>query len=273
MQQTDPHSDAPERAGTSPPVGLLAVCAIVFVISVAATGYLCRSTCCQLDMPGGWKLSMMWLRMPGQTWLSSAASFLLMWLAMMVAMMLPSALPMLLAHRRCLTQLGNGHTRTPTAIVASGYFCMWLLAGAAVYLLGAAFALTAMRCNWLSRAVPALSGAMLVVAGAFQFSGWKRAGLRSCRQPLGCAFSPGDKPIQVSWRYGLKQGVSCCVCCTPPTLAMLAFGMMNPIVMGAIAAVIATEKLAPRPDLLVRVFGAAAVTIGIAIVVRIVLGH
>ena len=39
-------------------------------------------------------MTMMWMRMPGQTWIVSATSFLLMWLAMMVAMMLPSVFPM-----------------------------------------------------------------------------------------------------------------------------------------------------------------------------------
>ena len=52
---------------------------IAFIASVAATVYFCRSMCCQMEMPGGWTMSMMWMRMPGQTWLASATSFLLMW--------------------------------------------------------------------------------------------------------------------------------------------------------------------------------------------------
>ena len=50
-------------------------------------------------MPGGWTMSMAWMRMPGQTWLGFAASFLGMWVAMMVAMMLPSLVPMLWRYR------------------------------------------------------------------------------------------------------------------------------------------------------------------------------
>jgi len=49
-----------------------------------------------MEMPGGWTMSMMWMRMPGQTWFASALSFQFMWLAMMVTMMMPSALPMFL---------------------------------------------------------------------------------------------------------------------------------------------------------------------------------
>src|SRR5580765_6823450 len=67
--------------------------ALVFAGSSVATVYFCGSMSGGMDMPGGWTMSMMWMRMPDQTWTSSTAMFLLMWLARMVAMMLPSALP------------------------------------------------------------------------------------------------------------------------------------------------------------------------------------
>ena len=44
-------------------------------------------------MPGGWTMSMAWMRMPGQTWAGAAASLLAMGIVMMVAMMLPSLIP------------------------------------------------------------------------------------------------------------------------------------------------------------------------------------
>jgi predicted metal-binding membrane protein len=54
-------------------------------------------------------------------------------------------------------------------------------------------------------------------------------------------------------------------------LILLALGMMNPIVIGAVAAVIAMEKLLPRPELIVRISGAAALVAGIVIIGRFVL--
>jgi len=53
----------------------------------------------EMPMPGGWTMSMAWMRMPGQTWPGAAASFLGMWIVMMVAMMLPSLVPMLCGDR------------------------------------------------------------------------------------------------------------------------------------------------------------------------------
>src|SRR5258708_4778205 len=122
-------NESPGCAGHGQAIGLAAVCAIVFAISASATIYFCRSMSGGMEMPGGWTMSMMWMRMPGQTWTASSAMFLLMWLAMMVAMMLPSALPMLLTFRRALTGNGNGNYGAPIIFVASGYFFVWLVIG------------------------------------------------------------------------------------------------------------------------------------------------
>ncbi len=220
-------------------------------------------------MPGGWTMSMMWMRMPGQTWAASAAMFMLMWLAMMIAMMLPSALPMLLNFRRSL--IGNRHENTgaPVMLAASGYFLVWSLIGAAVYPLGAGLALAAMRLEWVSRTVPALSGAALIAAGAMQFTRWKLSGLRQCRNPSGCAAAPNSNALGMGWRYGLRQGLSCFVCCAAPMLALLVLGAMNLTVMVLITAFIALEKLLPKPEPVVRILGAALAVTGAIFIVRL----
>jgi hypothetical protein len=53
---------------TALPAEFIAVCVLAFVAGVAATAYFCRSMCGDMEMPGGWTMSMMWMRMPGQTW-------------------------------------------------------------------------------------------------------------------------------------------------------------------------------------------------------------
>ena len=75
----------------------LGISAIVFAASAAMTIASCASMAAmgKMAMPGGWALSMMWMRIPGQTWSGAAASFLGKWVVMMVAMMLPSLTPML----------------------------------------------------------------------------------------------------------------------------------------------------------------------------------
>jgi len=234
-------------------LGFMAACALAFIASAAATIYFCRSMCCEHEMPGGWKMSMMWMRMHGQTWLASAASFLVMWLAMMVVMMLPSALPMFLGTRRRCGSL---------FCMASGYFAIWLAAGVAVYLFGVALAAMAMRSDFFSRAVPALSGGSLLVAGAFQFTGWKMIGLQRCRSSFGALTSCPDR--ETGFRLGCKQGAACCVCCSAPMMILVVLGMMSPLVMIGVSVLIAAEKLLPRPEIIARVVGLPAIIAAIA---------
>ena len=254
-------------AGAALPAKLIVVCAIAFVASVAATVYFCRSMSGGMEMPGGWTMSMMWMRMPGQTWTASAGMFMLMWLAMMVAMMLPSALPMLLNFRQSLPGNENRNLGAPVIFAASGYFLVWQVFGAVVYLAGVMFALATMRLEWLSRMVPALSGAALMVAGAIQLTAWKMSGLRRCRT-LGCAELQSRDTLKAGWCHGLKQGAVCFICCLAPMLALLVLGAMNLTVMILIAATIATEKLVSKPEPFVRIFGIAALIAGAVAIAR-----
>jgi predicted metal-binding membrane protein len=215
-----------------------------------------------MEMPGGWTMSSMWTRMPGQTWFGSATSFLLMWLAMMVAMMLPSALPTFLKTIRAQVSL---------SIMATGYFLVWAALGVGIYALGVAFAAVAMRWESFSRVVPALSGVALIAAGVFQFTRWKMTGLLGCRSPSGCI--AGCPEHETNFRLGCKQGASCCVCCAAPMLVMLVLGMMNPLVMVVIALAIAAEKLLPRPESVSRLVGVAAIVAGVGTITRLLLTH
>ena len=94
-------------------------------------------------MSGGSTMSMMWMRMPGQTWLGVAASFLSMWTVMMAAMMLPSLVPMLMRYRQVVSKTTEARLHALTALVGVGYFVVWTLLGAVVFPLGVAIAATA----------------------------------------------------------------------------------------------------------------------------------
>ena len=215
-------------------------------------------------MPGGWTMSMMWMRMPGQTWFTSAGMFLLMWLAMMVAMMLPSAMPMLGHCHRCLKSGGMVSAGAATMLVACGYFAVWTVIGLVMYLVGVSWAYATMQWSGLSRAVPAMVGATLVVSGGIQFSRWKMDALKRCRDPLTYAALKTVGAGKNAWWHGLSQGVSCAICCSGPMLALLALGAMNLTVMVVVALQIAMERLAPKPDLLLRLSGTVAIIIGAA---------
>ena len=209
-----------------------------------------------MPMPGGWTMSMMWMRMDGQSWLAATAVFLLMWLAMMVAMMLPSALPMFL-----------GAWRAPGVLsaMAAGYFAIWLAVGAVIYVPGVLFAAAAMRWDALSRAVPMLSGLALIGAGLFQFTRWKLTSLLRCRSAFGCGASRPERRAGLG--LGCRQGAACCLCCAAPMLALLVLGMMNPAVILGVAVIIAAEKILPRPQTVARIVGVATIFAGVVMTI------
>ncbi len=256
---------APTRAQPLP-LGFLATCVMAFGAAIAGMVYFCRTMSGGMVMPGGWTMSMMWMRMPGQSWFVSGVLFLLMWLAMMVAMMLPSALPMLMNCRPKLAEGGAGKNGTPMMHAAAGYFAVWLIAGAGLYPVSIAFASAAMRWDALSRAVPVLSAGALIAAGVSQFTRWKMTSLLRCRSPFGCVISCPER--DTGFRLGCKQGLACCVCCAAPMLMLLALGMMNPLVIVGVAVVIVVEKLLPRPDIVARCVGIVAMAVGISLLTR-----
>src|ERR1700682_6656116 len=100
------------------------VSALLFASSAAVTIVWCASMSEMggMRMPGGWTMSMAWMRMPGQTWPDAAASFLAMWVVMMVAMMLPSLAPMLWRYRQAIDRTGETRLGWLTGLGGVGYF-------------------------------------------------------------------------------------------------------------------------------------------------------
>src|SRR5438552_13876565 len=131
------------------------VSALLFAASAAATIVWCASMSAmgEMPMPGGWTMSMAWMRMPGQTWSGTAASFLGMWVVMMVAMMLPPLVPMLWRFRAAVGRAGETRLGRLTALVGAGYFGVWTVFGIVAFPLGLTLTTIEMQQPELARAV------------------------------------------------------------------------------------------------------------------------
>jgi len=251
------HERASERA-------FFGISALLFAASAAVTvGWgASMSAMGGMPMPGGWTMSMAWMRMPGQTWLGAAASFLGMWVVMMVAMMLPSLVSMLRRYREAVAGAADGRLGRLTALVGVGYFCVWTLFGAAVFPLGVAVSAIAMEQPALARVVPFAVGAMVLIAGALQFSAWKARYLACCREASGHGRAlPAD--AGTAWRHGLRLGLDCVRCCAGLMAVLLVVGVMDLRAMAVVAAAITVERLLPAGERVARAIGAVGVGAGL----------
>ena len=247
----------------------MVVSALVFAVSTAVTIVWCASMSGMGDMPmpGGWTMSMAWMRMGGQTWPAAAASFLGMWVVMMVAMMLPSLMPMLWRYRQAVGRAGGVRLGRLTALVGGGYFVVWTVLGMAAFPLGVALAALEMQQPAIARAVPAAVGVVVLIAGALQLTTWKARQLACCRQAhwRGLTLPPD---AGTAWRHGLRLGVHCVQCCAGATAILLVIGVMDLRAMAVVAAAITLERLAPAGERVARALGGVAVAAGLLLIAR-----
>jgi predicted metal-binding membrane protein len=247
----------------------LGVSALLFAGSAAVTVAWCASMSAMsgMSMPGGWTMSMTWMRMPGQSWSGAAASFLAMWIVMMIAMMLPSLASMLWRYRQAVRSTGETRLAGLTALAGLAYLVVWAAFGMAAFPLGVALATVTMQLPALARAVPISVGAVVVLAGALQFTAWKAHHLACCREdPRRRHTLQAD--VRSAWRHGVRLGVHCSYCCVGLMAILFVVGIMDLRVMAAVTAAITVERLGPAGERVARTIGAVIVGAGLFLIAR-----
>ena len=193
----------------------------------------------------------------------TAGVFLVTWLVMMVAMMFPTIAPITLAFAGVTRRRGEGILPTVTFVV--GYLIVWTAIGLVPLAVVEAFGQMWMPTpSWL----PRLGGAVIVLAGVYQFTPLKDACLRSCRSPLGFVLSHdfGGGPA-AAVRAGAAHGLWCLGCCWALMAVLAVLGLMNLAWMAVIAAVFFIEKNVRFGDILPKLVGAACIVGGLALMI------
>ncbi len=170
----------------------------------------------------------------------------LMWAAMMVAMMLPSALPTILIFHRAVQN--DPKVRSPARRMfafAAGYLVAWFGFSVAASLLQWGLAEAALLSPMMVSASPWLAGVILIAAGIYQWTPLKHACLRHCRSPLGFLAEHWQPGLPGALQLGLLHGLYCVGCCWALMLLLFVGGVMSLLWIGAIAAFVLVEKLAP----------------------------
>lgn len=194
------------------------------------------------------------------------ALMLVMWGVMMVAMMMPSAAPMILLYRQVARKNNLAYAMLGTALFTSGYLLIWMV-----------FSLAATALQWLLEEWALLnpqmrsqnqvfSGAVLIGAGIYQFSALKQACLRRCRGPLVFITRYWRSGLLGAFEMGIRHGAFCVGCCAALMVLLFVGGIMDLMVIAAIAGVVLLEKLMPGGEWLARAVGALAIGLGVVLV-------
>jgi predicted metal-binding membrane protein len=194
----------------------------------------------------------------------SAGVFLSMWTTMMAAMMLPTAAPMVLAHLGVTRRRGRG--AYPTLAFILGYLLVWSAIGVAPFIAYKAFgplSASAALLPWL----PALAGAVLIIAGAYQFTGWKRVCFDHCQSPFAFIASHNfDGGAASALSAGAIHGALCVGCCWAIMMVLLVVGLMNLLWMAGMFALFFVEKSWKYGLVAAKIAGVALMLVGAAVI-------
>lgn len=183
-------------------------------------------------------------------------AFLGAWTLMMAAMMLPAVSPVAALYVRAMQPPGGRRLIE----FALGYLVVWGAIGVPAF--GLAVALDALFMTEPGAVRWVLVGVLLALA-IYQLTPLKLLCLKHCRSPLAQLLRyAGFQGALRDLRVGAHHGLYCAGCCWPLMLLLVAVGTMNLLVMLALTAVIAAEKLLTHGLMVSR--GVAAAAAGIA---------
>ncbi len=234
------------------------------VVGVLALGVLAWAALAWLAFDMGHPLAQ--LTMPASPRWSAAnvLAVLAMWALMMAAMMLPSALPMLRTFVRLgADAAGAADARGRARAFVAAYLLVWC--GFSLAASAAQWALQAL--DWVDPMIVStsagLTAALLLIAGAYQFSPLKRLCLAGCRTPM--AFLLGEWRAGVSGAFvmGLRHGAFCLGCCWALMALLFVGGAMNLAWVAALSVAVAIEKLAPQGERLAWMLGVLLIGAGL----------
>jgi predicted metal-binding membrane protein len=174
-------------------------------------------------------------------------------------MMLPTTLPLLHRFQRMVSARAD-HTALMGLLIA-GYLVAWAGFGVAAHGLDLGLHAMARQTAWLPSHGWLIGAAVLLTAGAFQFSELKYRCLDRCRTPFGFIVEHwrGVRPRLEAFRLGLDHGLFCVGCCWAIMLLMFVVGTGSVGWMLALGAVMALEKNSPWGRRLSHPLGAALI--------------
>ncbi len=181
--------------------------------------------------------------------LGYAVLIFLMWWVMMIAMMTPSAAPVLLLFT-AIKKSGSHASSAPllSLLFLSGYLIAWASYAALTTFLQWWLETTGLSNGpMMSLSSRTLGGALLLAAGAYQFTPYKHACLSNCRLPVQFLTAYNRSGLAGALLMGAHHGTYCLGCCWALMLLLFAGGIMNLYWIAGLALFVLAEKTVPFP--------------------------
>ena len=197
------------------------------------------------DMYGPMTGSSAW--MMTRTWdFSHEVLLFAMWAVMMIGMMLPSATPALFLYAAVIRKSPQG-PNAPAHVYAfaAGYLVIWTVFSLAATVLQLLLAHWLLLSPMMEARNRWFAGALLLIAGVYQVTPFKRTCLESCRSPVAFITQRWKLGIIGGFRMGMAQGWYCLGCCWALMLLLFVGGVMNLWWIAALTIFVLLEKFAP----------------------------
>jgi predicted metal-binding membrane protein len=266
-------SENPTETAVPPPAAALSsrdrlliwsCLAVVIALAWAYLIYLDRRMASEMEHHTMMTAMGMTMEMPAWTAADVLFTFA-MWVVMMIGMMVGTAAPVLLLFAGA--HAGRGGRRVPWIVLVFGlgYVIVWAGFSAAAALTQWALHSAAMLSPMMAASSSRVGGAILIAAGVYQLTPFKRACLTHCQSPLGFLMTHWRSGTRGALMMGLRHGAYCLGCCWALFAVLAATGMMSLAWMLLLTLVVFAEKALPQGRRTSVVVGGTLIGLGLAV--------
>ncbi len=196
---------------------------------------------------------------------------LAMWAVMMIAMMLPTAVPMTLVYAAVARKAARqSNPIAPTFVFVAGYLCVWALFSVIATAVQDGLDGAALLSSRMTSVSPVLGGSVLLAAGLYELSPYKKVCLARCRAPAQFIAQHWRPGWSGAFRMGTYLGAYCVGCCWVLMALLFIGGVMNLLWVALISLFILLEKTLPRAEIGGRMIGVAMIAVGSLSVVELI---
>jgi len=187
-----------------------------------------------------------------------------MWAVMMAAMMLPTMVPTMRSYEDLMASADG--TRVGWVGVLLGYSLIWVIFSAVI---------TAVQMGLLALSIVDMMGkvkslwvsaALLILAGAFQFTRVKEVCHGVCHSPMSYFIGYWKTGLNGGVRMGISLGAYCVGCCWLFMVLGFAGGVMNFLWMGLATLMMVLEKLPQLGHFIIKPLGVILILSGLSVV-------